>query len=653
MSTSKYVYADDNGKLRPTAATAREKLRREKGYEADHSFDEAFKMLGYDNSTSAATMLNSAAEIDVTPTTSEKKDEVLDKVYSGKNSYYDSANQMVKPEYESQYDSQINDLMGQISSGKNSYYDSANQMVRPEYERQYDTQINSLIDKILNGEKFAYDINADSVYQQYRDIYERNAKKSAQNVAGNTMAASGGYANSYAQAAAQQAYNSEMQNLGEMIPEFQAQAYSRFADERQNDYNQLSILRDADNAAYGKYRDTVADYENERNYLLGMGDREQQERYNQLNMYQSAENTDYSKYRDTVADYENERNYLLGMGDREQQERYNQLNMYQSAENTDYSKYRDSVADYESERDYLLGMGDRERQDLYNQAGLYQNEEQMAFDKEAYEKDFDFKQEQFEFEKEAYEKDFGLREDQFEFDKDVHEDDVTYKEKLFNFDKEKYENDKAYQNAVTAAEFGDYSLLGKYLGIDTSEAQKWHDITKSVELYNATGMISFLKDAGLDTTELESNMMDEKYAQKLSTALAIYEATGDASKLHELGVNTTYSDELLKYAAAAEKAKASGSSGSGGGAKSSSSGKKTSSGSSASTSTFKGNETTSYWINNRLSEKAWKNYNSHRNTSISYAGYISDMISLAVAKGELTDAEKKFIFASFGIKGDD
>ena len=610
MSTSKYVYADDNGKLRPTAATAREKLRREKGYEADHSFDEAFKMLGYDNSTSAATMLNSAAEIDVTPTTSEKKDEVLDKVYSGKNSYYDSANQMVKPEYESQYDSQINDLMGQISSGKNSYYDSANQMVRPEYERQYDTQINSLIDKILNGEKFAYDINADSVYQQYRDIYERNAKKSAQNVAGNTMAASGGYANSYAQAAAQQAYNSEMQNLGEMIPEFQAQAYSRFADERQNDYNQLSILRDADNAAYGKYRDTVADYENERNYLLGMGDREQQERYNQLNMYQSAENTDYSKY-------------------------------------------RDSVADYESERDYLLGMGDRERQDLYNQAGLYQNEEQMAFDKEAYEKDFDFKQEQFEFEKEAYEKDFGLREDQFEFDKDVHEDDVTYKEKLFNFDKEKYENDKAYQNAVTAAEFGDYSLLGKYLGIDTSEAQKWHDITKSVELYNATGMISFLKDAGLDTTELESNMMDEKYAQKLSTALAIYEATGDASKLHELGVNTTYSDELLKYAAAAEKAKASGSSGSGGGAKSSSSGKKTSSGSSASTSTFKGNETTSYWINNRLSEKAWKNYNSHRNTSISYAGYISDMISLAVAKGELTDAEKKFIFASFGIKGDD
>ena len=385
--TINYTYTDKNGVVRPTAAVAREKYRRENGYEADHSFDTTFEYFGYNDKTDSQNILNTAAQLDnnKAPSISDMKSNVIDKIVSGENSYYEDANNMEKPEYQSQYDAKIGDLM----------------------------------DKILNGEKFSYDIDGDAVYQQYRNIYERNAENSAQNAMGNAMAASGGYANSYAEAAAQQAYNAEMQNVGEMIPEFQAQAYSRFADDRQNDYNQLSMLM--------------------------------------------------------------------------------------NAENMDYGKYRDEVADYNTERDYLLGMGDREQQDMYNQFNMFQSLEEFAFNKE------------------------------------------------------QYYNDQEYQKAVAAANVGDYSLLGDYLGVDTSEAQKWHNITRAAELYSATGMISFLKDAGLDTTELEANLQDEKYATRLTTALAIYEATGDPSKLHDLGIDTSYSDEMLKYAAA--KARSSGSGG--------------------------------------------------------------------------------------------
>lgn len=473
--TIKYTYTDKNGVIRPTAAVAREQLRRKNGYEADHSFDATFEYFGYNDTTSSQDVLNNAAQLvnnNTKPTVTDMKNTVIDKIASGENSYYEDANNMENPEYHSQYDAKISDLM----------------------------------DKILKGEKFSYDINGDAVYQQYRNIYKRNAEKSAENALGNAMAASGGYANSYAEAAAQQAYNAEMQNVGEMIPEFQAQAYSRFADDRQNDYNQLSMLMNAEDMDYGKYRDEVSDFNTERDYLLGMGDREQQDMYNQFNMFQALEE--------------------------------------------------------------------------------------------------------------------------------------------FEFNKKQYYNDQEYQKAVAAANVGDYSLLGDYLGVDTSEAQKWHNITRATELYSATGMISFLKDAGLDTAEIEANLQDEKYATKLTTALAIYEATGDPSKLHELGIDTSYSDEMLKYAAAAARSKGSGSSSGG----RSGSSENNSNLESDSNSGFDGNSTTDYWINERLTEKQVENYNAHRNTKVSLESYAGDQLAMALANGEITIEEFNYLCDHFGIE---
>lgn len=262
-SNLKGTYKDKNGELRPSAATAREQLRRQKGYEADSSFDETFNYFGYDN-TSAYDILNNSARLE---NNNQKAD-----VGNIKNSVIDK-----------------------IASGENEYYKNAQDLVKPEYEGQYDSQINNLVNKILSGKKFSYDINGDSLYQQYKNQYERNAKKSAENTMNDAMSASGGYSNSYAQAVADQAYNSEMQNLGDKIPDFESQAYNRYSDERSEDYNKLSMLMNRENIDYGKYRDDVSGFYNEREYELGMGDRYADDLYKQANLYQNIEDSEFNK----------------------------------------------------------------------------------------------------------------------------------------------------------------------------------------------------------------------------------------------------------------------------------------------------------------------------------------------------------------------
>ena len=667
-NVAKGLYMDEKGKVSATAALAREKMRRENGFAADTSYDDAFKQMGWEN-TSSTDLLKNAAQLDgmssdknKTISTEDAQSRVIDKIASGENPYYTAANKLTAPTYKSQYDSTINSLVNQILNGKNSYYDAADAMSaptyqsqyteqqaallqqilngnnkyydaadamtaptyqsqyteqqtallqqilsgqnkhydvadameKPEYESAYGADIEKLLDTILNGSDFKYDINADAAYQQYRDIYERSAKKSANDTMSGAMLASGGYSNSYAQAAAQQAYNAQMQDVGAAIADYEANAYNRFLTERQDDYSKLSSLMSAEDMSYGQYRDSVADYYTDRDYQLAMGDRYADELRTQYGAISDAEARDYGRFQDSLSQFNTDRDYQLAMGDRYADELRTQYGVVSDAEAKDYGRFQDSLSQFNADRDYQLSMGDRYANDLYNQANLYQSIED------------------------------------------------------FKFKKEQYANDSEYQKAVAAAELGDYSLLGNYLGVDTTEAQKFHNITQAAELYSATGMISFLKNAGLDTTELEAKMKDETFYNKLTTGLAIYEATGDSSQLKALGVNTTYSDKLLNYSLIAAQKDANGSSGSGEG------GEKSNKGSDGDIikpkSKFSGNDTTDYWLSSRLTQKQVDNYNSRRNSSISLESYAGDQLALALVNGEINLDEFNYLCEHFGIK---
>ncbi len=153
-----------------------------------------------------------------------------------------------------------------------------------EYQSKWSEEISSALNGILNREKFNYHASADPLYQQYKDRYIKHGKLAMQDTVGQASALTGGYSNSWAQTAGSQAYQSYLEGLNDIVPELYALAADRYDREGAELLNRYSVLADAEATDYGKYRDTVADYQSERDYLAGR--------------YDSERDFDYGKYSD-------------------------------------------------------------------------------------------------------------------------------------------------------------------------------------------------------------------------------------------------------------------------------------------------------------------------------------------------------------------
>lgn len=173
----------------------------------------------------------------------------------------------------------------------------------------------AIMNKILNREQFSYDLNGDALYQQYKDKYIQQGKMAMQDTMGQAAAMTGGYGNSYASTAGNQAYQASLENLNDVIPELYQLAYDKYNQEGQDMLNKYSMLSDDRNMQYGmwgdKYNRLIGDrdyYGNEANnaYAKDYGEWSDQRNYDQ-SQYWNENNFGYGKYRDSVADWENER----------------------------------------------------------------------------------------------------------------------------------------------------------------------------------------------------------------------------------------------------------------------------------------------------------------------------------------------------------
>ena len=129
-----------------------------------------------------------------------------------------------------------------------------------EYQSTWEGQLNDMIQQILNRDKFSYDLNGDALYQQYRDQYVNQGKLASMDVMGQAAAMTGGYGNSYAQAAGQQAYQAYLQQLNEVVPELYGMALDQYNQEGQALYDQAALMAQMEDQDYGRYRDQLSDY---------------------------------------------------------------------------------------------------------------------------------------------------------------------------------------------------------------------------------------------------------------------------------------------------------------------------------------------------------------------------------------------------------
>lgn len=157
-----------------------------------------------------------------------------------------------------------------------------------EYSSQWLQQLDDVLGQILNRPAFSYDANSDPLYNQYRDSYVNHGRLAMMDTMGQAATLTGGYGNSYAQQAGQQAYQGYLQGLNDAMPELYQLALETYDRQGQSLLNRFGALSDREALDYGRYTDNYGLWADQRDYLS--------------DQYDTERGFDYTKFRDLVED---------------------------------------------------------------------------------------------------------------------------------------------------------------------------------------------------------------------------------------------------------------------------------------------------------------------------------------------------------------
>ena len=192
------------------------------------------------------------------------------------------------------------------------------------YNSKYSQQLESIMQQITNPKEFKYSFDGDALYKQMADRYVRQGKQAMMDTMGQAAGLTGGYGNSYAQTAGQQAYDQYLQGLNDKALDYYDRAYQRYLDEQNGLINRYGVVSQADQTDYGRYRDDVGDYQNELNYWT--------------NRYDTEADRDYSRY-------QNEQNYWLNLAGMENSDATTQAQMAETKREWDLSFNRNNMTE--------------------------------------------------------------------------------------------------------------------------------------------------------------------------------------------------------------------------------------------------------------------------------------------------------------------
>ena len=302
-----------------------------------------------------------------------------------------------------------------MSTVKNSNKKSA----VPEYRSRYSDAVKSNLSSVLGKKKFNYDIGSDKLFSQYKDSYTKAGKTAMEDTVGNASMLTGGYANSYAVTAGQQAYDSYMSKLNDKIPELEQRAYERYRDEEDSAYKKLNTLIGLEDTEYGRYRDSVADYNTNREF-----------EYNKNKDAQAQRNWQAQFDRDK---YVNDRDYNRSV--LESDRKYNRDVL---ENDRDYNR-----GVYESDRKYNRDVLENDRD--YNR-GVYESD--RKYDRDVLENDRDYNR--------------GVYENDRDYAQNVYDSDRNYRIKLNSSLKDAVKNEEENADSGKFSPDDAYDFIKKY-----------------------------------------------------------------------------------------------------------------------------------------------------------------------------------------------
>ncbi len=176
------------------------------------------------------------------------------------------------------------------------------------YESGYRAQMDEILGQLADREGFSYNPEEDQLYKNYRDQYLRLGNRAMQDTMAQAAGLTGGYGNSYATGAGQQAYQDYLSKLNEQMPNLYQLAYNRYKDQGDDLYNRLNALHALDTTDYSRYRDTVGDWETDRNWWT--------------TRYDTEGGNDMQRYAQDLAAWQADRDYWKSMLSLMEDDRY-------------------------------------------------------------------------------------------------------------------------------------------------------------------------------------------------------------------------------------------------------------------------------------------------------------------------------------------
>lgn len=226
-----------------------------------------------------------------------------------------------------------------------------------DYQSQWSDQIDDYMNRIQNRDPFSYDFNSDALYQQYKDNYIQQGQMAMMDTMGQAAAMTGGYGNSYAQNVGQQAYNQQLSQLNNVMPELYQMAYDRYANEGQQLQDMYNMYMGREEQDYGRYIDSLNAWQSERDYLANRYDTERDFDYNQ---YQQDRAMAYDKY-------SSDRNLAYDQWQKARDLAYNEFNADRDLAYDQYKANKDlAYNEFTNDRNMAYDKWSADREMAYN-----------------------------------------------------------------------------------------------------------------------------------------------------------------------------------------------------------------------------------------------------------------------------------------------
>ena len=341
----------------------------------------------------------------------------------------------------------------------------------------------------LQNRKFEWSPETDPAVKYYEDAYRREGERAMKDVLGAVAATTGGIPSSYATAAAAQQRNYYAQQLTDMYPELYKQAFDRFMQEYDREYQMLDAYMRLDDTDYNRWSDQQ---ERDRNARLDMADAEQRAFENQYMLDELGLKERAQEHAESIDWAE------LGLRDKDMQQKYDLA----------YAELNQNDRHFVDELLYKYDVMTEEGRQFWAK---------LAQDGKIADAEIKYKYDALDQNTKNFLMEYALDVDKLEFEKNVHADEVRLTEAEIQLQYDKLDEEKRqhiknlafeeYSLAMTVGQWSEENeLRARELGIEenkikkTASLQEWENATAAAEF----GDFSHLKKLGVNTDSYEA-----------------------------------------------------------------------------------------------------------------------------------------------------